>query len=396
MDVRASSVQSNPFLLEALRTEIRAAGGRGIPFATFMARVLYHPEWGYYAGGAARVGRAGDFFTSVSVGDCFGILLARHVTEVMGLLPGDGAFHIVEQGANDGRLARDILVHLRLLLPEEDFARIRYAIIEPFPRLRKRQRATLKEKFGSQVVHFAGIEGVAGKCERGLFLSNELLDAFPVHRVVFETERWREIHVVEKEDGFGESAGDLSDPRLTAALKGLSVAEGYRTEICLAASEWMREAASIFGRGLVTVIDYGLVEEAYFSPERNEGTLRGYREHRLVEDLYDGIGETDLTAHVNFSHLARSARASGLDVLGFCEQGRFLVGQAADWMGEIEAAGAPDARTASLIRQFQTLIHPGMMGRAFQILTFGKNVGTDAARRLTGFQHAGEGAAGLG
>jgi len=144
------------------------------------------------------------------------------------------------------------------------------------------------------------------------------------------------------------------------------------------------------------VIDYGLVEEVYFSDERNDGTLRGYRGHRLIEDVYEGIGETDLTAHVNFTRLARAAREGGLDVLGFCDQGRFLVGQAAGWMDEIEAAGAPDALAAGLLRQFQTLIHPGMLGRAFQVLTFGKNVGAEAAVRLSGFRHARHGVAALG
>jgi len=306
----------------------------------------------------------------------------------MALLPGNGDFWVIEQGANDGSLARDILFHLRRRQPAREFARVRYGIVEPFSRLRERQEATLGEVFEGKLTHFADLGEARGRAERGIFLCNELLDAFPVHRVVREGGRWREIHVVEAGEGFAEAVAELSDPRLGEALAGVDVAEGYRTEICLGIDDWLAGVTGIFDHGLVTVIDYGLTEAAYFSPERNEGTLRAYRGHQIVENFYEGIGERDLTAHVNFTRVARSARANGMDVLGFTDQCFFLVGQAADWMREVQAAGAPDAATSRLLRQFQTLIHPGMMGRAFQVLTLGNNLPGDAAAGLSGFRHA--------
>jgi len=395
MPVRASPAPSNPGLEEVLRADIRATGGRGLPFAAFMERALYHPTLGYYAGGRARVGRSGDFITSASVGECFGMLLAHHVAEAMDLAGTDGGFVIVEQGANDGSLARDILGHLRRRLTPERFARVSYAIVEPFPRLRERQREKLDGEFGGQVRHFSGLGEVAGHFGRGILLCNELLDAFPVHRVAFEGGAWREIHVIEQGGGWAEALGPVSDPRLEPALENLRVADGYRTEVCLALGDWVAEAAGVFASGFVTVIDYGLVEEAYYSPGRGDGTLRGYRNHRLVDDVYAGIGETDLTAHVNFTRLARAARSVGLEVLGFADQGRFLIGQGEAWLREIEAAGPPEGVTAVLLRQFQTLTHPGMMGRAFQVLTLGKNVPAGLEERLSGYRHARQGARAL-
>jgi SAM-dependent MidA family methyltransferase len=366
-------------LTQILRARIAHAGP--IPFRDFMDAALYHPEHGYYTSGRAGIGRGGDFFTSVSVGPLFGTLLARQFAEMWERLGEPREFSIVEQGAHRGEFARDVLTALRANSPA-CFAATRYQIIEPSDALRSAQHATL----GEFAAHWSPTLD-ALPAFTGVHFSNELLDAFPVHAVAWDGSVWREIHVVLDGGRFVFTSAPLR-----AALAQLTpVPAGYRTEINLAALTWIDALATKLTRGFALVIDYGFPRADYYRPERTTGTLTGYARHRRVDDLLAAPGETDLTAHVDFTALAGRALAAGLRVGGFTDQHHFIVA-----LGALHfPATIPDTPASQReLRAFKTLMHPQMMGRSFQVIGFEKSVASPIP--LTGFRFASAASKALG
>ncbi len=372
-------------LTEILRDRIAAAGP--IPFRDFMDAALYHPEHGYYASGRARIGRGGDFFTSVSTGPLFGALLARQFAEMWTRLGEPAEFTIVEQGAHRGDFARDVLTALRAQSPS-CFAATRYAIIEPSDFLRAAQNETLAE-FAARVRWFPTLDALPPFT--GVHFSNELPDAFPVHAVAWDGGAWRESHVALDGDRFVFTDRAITGTALQNALAQLPpVPAGYRTEINLAAPAWIAALAARLTRGFVLVIDYGFSRAEYYRPERTTGTLTGYAQHRRVDDLLAAPGATDLTAHVDFTTLAECAIAAGLRLAGFTDQHHFIVALGAQHFPAHVPGTAASQRE---LRAFKTLMHPQMMGRSFHVLALEKLAGPAL---LAGFRFARDPQAALG
>lgn len=345
-----------------------------------MAQALYHPELGYYERAAARIGRGGDFYTSVSVGRVFGELLARRFAAWLGQLPGE-RLAILEAGAHDGRLAADILATLRSCAPEL-IRRTTYGLIEPSPRRREWQAQTLRE-FASQVTWFASLDELAPDSIAGVIFGNEFLDALPVHRLGWDAPArgWFEWRVGWAGDRFGwvrppasttgatlvtplagalkSEFGDWLEPELQAALP-----DGYTLEVRPAATAWWRQAAEALRSGRLVAIDYGFTAAEALRPERTQGTARAYTKHQHADDLLAMPGEQDLTAHVNFTPLIAAGEAAGLTTAGLISQASFLVA-AAEAAGEGETFGR---WTAAQRRQFQTLVHPAHLGERFKVL----------------------------
>jgi SAM-dependent MidA family methyltransferase len=346
-------------LEQLMRAEIAGAGP--MRFDRFMELALYHPEHGYYA--APRIiGRQGDFITSVSVGPLFGRMLARQAAQMAELL-GEPEFWIVEQGAHDGRLAADILEAAGGMPGLRE--RLRYLIVEPSESLRAAQRAMLK-CFESQVRWTASLDEWTGPKPAGLFFSNELLDALPVRLIERTSGAWAERCV-----GLG-AGGELAwcarqiDADLRAAVKAIPVpeAEGYRTEIGLAARDWMRGVARFLRRGYVVTIDYGFPASAYYAPFRRDGTLTCYCGHRRGDEVPRSPGEQDITAHVDFTAVIRAGEEAGLAPLALVDQGRFLVGILQGAVAEPDDGG-PSAEDAAALKM---LTHPEHFGARFQVL----------------------------
>ena len=374
-------------LTEILRDRIARAGS--IPFRDFMDAALYHPEHGYYASGRARIGRGGDFFTSVSTGPLFGALLARQFAEMWTRLGEPAEFTLVEQGAHCGEFARDVLTALHEKAPA-CFAATRYHIIEPSEHLRVAQSETLGEFVAEKIQWFPTVDALP--TFTGVHFSNELPDAFPVHAVAWDGSAWRENHVAIEGERFIFIEREITSAPLRAALAKLPpVPAGYRTEINLAALEWIGALAARLTRGFALVIDYGFSRAEYYRPERTTGTLTGYAQHRRVEDVLAAPGDTDLTAHVDFTALAERARDAGLRVAGFTDQHHFIVA-----LGALHfPANIPDtADSRRELRAFKTLMHPQMMGRSFQVLALEKGVVSPAL--LTGLRFAREAHEALG
>lgn len=327
-------MSGSPDLVTIIHEAIAAAGGR-ITFARFMELALYHPQHGYYTRGQPRIGRQGDFFTSVSVGGLFGKILARQFALWRAELGDPAEFQVIEYGGHDGRLRADVLA----AAPDLD-----YRLVE----------------VGDDLPHAV----------TGCVFSNELLDALPVHRVVVRQKRWQEIYVVGTQDGpgFAETTGPLSTPALAAALADLPVEhmEGYRTEINLRALDWLAAVAARLRRGYLLTFDYGFERAEYFAPHRPTGHLQCYHRHRRHNNPYIHVGDQDLTAHVEFSSLIERGRELGLETVAFTDQAHFLLEAGQPIIAEIVA------RTAGHISKerqaIHQLIHPGLMGRVFRVL----------------------------
>jgi SAM-dependent MidA family methyltransferase len=351
-----------------IREEISKSGA--ISFARFMELALYCPETGYYERNRDNVGRTGDFITSVSVGSLFGELLAFQFSRWLEEIKNPGEkLKIIEAGAHDGKLANDILNWLQKNRSEL-FSQIEYVILEPSKTRQQWQREKLKNY--SNVVlleNFEKLKNQKTKIE-GVIFSNELLDAFPIHRFGWnkKDQNWFEFGVALESDRFVWTK--ISPTILSTYLSNLPTAlqtvlpDNYTVEFSPAAENWWRDAAETLSNGKLLAIDYGFTTEGQFSPARTNGTLRAYHKHQVSHDLLANVGEQDLTAHVNFSAIQKVGEDVGLKTKTFCTQPQFLTHILSDAMKR-NYFSILDAKQ---IRQFQTLTHPDHLGRAFKTL----------------------------
>jgi len=343
-----------------------------------MQQALYHPEHGYYSSGRASIGRRGDYFTSVSIGPLFGQLLAAQFAQMWERLDQIDNFVIVEQGAHHGDFARDVLGSARKGWPEF-FAALCYRIVEPFAILQDRQSQTLAEYEG-KIEWRDSIDAL--EPFTGVHFSNELLDAMPVHLicsrgpVAYATagSQWNEKFVSCRNDQFAFVEQPIVDPALRAFITKLpSRPAGYETEVNLAALDWIDNLATKLERGYALAIDYGHSRAEFYAHHRTNGTLQCRAQHRLFTSPFHEIGHADISAHVDWSSVAERAEAHGLHVGGFTDQHHFITGIISELAAPLEDA---DAKTK---RALQTLLHPEILGRAFQVLALAKDVAASIA-----------------
>ena len=374
------SVSTNtPELEQIIRDEIRCLGP--ISCERFIELALYHPLLGYYSRDRLRIGRRGDFITNVSVGKLFGEILADQTVELWELLDRPPEFTIVEAGAENGALASDLLNRLSQVEPA---VRWSYVISEPDERKQDQQRQQITKGTVRWVKSLDELDSVTG-----IILGNELLDAIPTRVVEFSEDRWREVCVTLENGTFKFGLEPIKDPRLAARIDKipLPLPQPYRTEINLAATDWIGDAGRALRRGFVLMIDYGYSRSDYYSSLRTEGTLTSYRNQQRQESMFEGIGETDITAHVDFTAIAEAGLEAGCQLLGFTDQHHFMVGAGESRMRSFESSDGRKDRD-QFLRAYKTLMHPEMMGLAFKYLLLGKGVPT--AEKPSGFRYASE------
>jgi SAM-dependent MidA family methyltransferase len=371
-DEFASITESAPLVAELLA---RIERDGPITFRDFMETALYHPRYGYYMANAGSMDRGGDYVTSSEVHPIFGALVAKQIHELWHVMSRPPRFDIVEQGAGSGALARDILAWSAR---EPEFAAaMRYQIVEISPALARLQQHTLVDAEVSWISALPnGIEGVV--------LSNELLDAFPVHRVVRDGNALREVFVTARDGRFADDLHPLSDPALAAYFEdlGLLPGDGCYAEVNLEVPRWIAEAAGSLARGYVLMFDYGYEAAALYAQWRRDGTLLCFYRQSASSDPYQRIGKQDITASVDFTTLQRAGEHAGLRTIGFTDQAAFLVR-----LGIGQGVAAAAQGTAQMEEYFarrrvvMDLIDPGKLGR-IKVLLQGKDV-PDAT--LTGF-----------
>lgn len=347
------STIENTLLVRRLRERIRQEGP--ISFHTFMSMAAHDPDDGYYATRPA-FGPGGDFVTSPELHPIFGALLARQIEQFWRLLDRPVPFRMVEQGAGSGRLARALIA----ALPSELAASVAYTIVETHAAQASVQRLHLGS-LGGNVNWSATLPD-----QIDVLLSNELFDSFPVYRVIVRDGALRELLVGLDADGdFVDVEAAPTTPKLNAYFNelGLLPGEGCQAEVNLDALDFMRELAGRIPRGFVLTLDYGYPAARLYAPWRRDGTLLCFYRHTTSTDPFNRVGRQDITAHVDFTSLARAGQAHGLEAVGFISQQSFL---SALGIAEALAGGATALGLEEFLarrRAVTALLDPEGLGR---------------------------------
>jgi len=360
--VRAAGL-GHPQLVQKLIARIEREGP--ITFANFMESALYDPEFGYYHL-EARIGAEGDYWTSPEVHTIFAQTIARQLAQAADAIAPTGPFTVIEMGAGKGTFAGHVLKTFQREQPAL-LKRLEYVIIERSAGMAQRQQEHLGpfRQAGMSVRWLPDLAALSSGSVTGAIFSNELVDAFPVHRVVQRPLGLREIFV-----GWSASQGftEIEAPPVAPALQqyfsrlGIRLEEGQRAEVNLEALRWMRQVGACLRRGIVLTIDYGHTAADLYAPLRKGGTLLCYYRQTVSDNPYIRIGQQDITAHVNFTSLALTGQESGLAVTGFTNQLHFLMGL--DIEKAFEAVD-PESNEAAFMRR---LLQPGGMGSTFKVL----------------------------
>ncbi len=355
---------------ELLRDEIEKQGP--IPFVRFMEMALYHPEYGYYASPREKIGPQGDFYTSPLVHPIFAKLIAKQIVQMAEAIGSDDPISLIEFGAGDGLLCKNILRFIEEQYPSL-FNRLQYLIIEESPSFRTTQQERLLPLY-SQKVRW---EKTMPKGSIGIVLSNELMDAFPVHRLRMERQSLQEVYLTWEGDRFAEILRPLSTPDLLTYWNRLDIQteKTFDLEINLRGLDWMREVGQGLAKGFVLTIDYGYPAEQLYIAARRRGTFLCYHKHTVNENPYEHIGEQDMTSHVDFTSLAQVGEEVGLLVVGFTDQTHFLMGLGIAQEMQVYADQMEQSEEAKKhFLAMKQLMAPDRMGRTFKVLIQGKGV----------------------
>ena len=291
-----------------------------------MERALYDPQYGYYTSARSPWGRGGDYLTAPQVHSAVGAAIARLAAETDEVLGHPAPFTLIEAGSGDGQLMSDVCDALAAQ-NSDLYERIRLWSIEQSPVSRELQRRALHHH-AEKIEWAESVSGIPVHEICGGVFSNELFDAFPVHRVVALPGGVHEIFVGAENERFTEPTGAMSTPRLAEYLDSneIDLCEGQIAEISLAAGDWMNALADRLSAGFVLTIDYGARTEILYGPDRQRGSLICQRQYQVSADPYQHVGEQDISAHVDFGNLRRRGLERGLEPRGLESLQIFLLG----------------------------------------------------------------------
>ena len=361
-------------LRRAIVATIEATGP--IPFARFMELCLYHPEHGYYTRGLGG-GSGRDYVTSSGLHRAYGAMVARQAAEMWRALGAPERFRFVEFGPGEGHFACDML---RAATGEGLFARaFEYVLVETSPALRKRQKERITRFVAPAggAVRWADLEDLEREpAMTGCLFANEVLDAFPAHRVVGAGDGLLEIHVDVEAGELVERALPLADPGLAAYLEAAAIRPepGQEVDVQPAAARFVARAARLLARGWFLVVDYGYEAVDLYHRARRRGTLLAYHRHRAGERFLERPGEQDLTAHVDFTAVRRAAAEAGLRSQGLTTQARFLLA-----LGALDDFERGDLREREMLKD---LVLPDRLGGTFRVLVLATPSAPDGLRGL--------------
>lgn len=342
-----------------IREDIAAAGG-WIGFARYMELALYAPGLGYYSAGSRKLGAAGDFITAPELSPLFGRVLARQIAPLISA----GMDDLIELGAGSGALAVALLEELAAIdrLPRQ------YRILEVSADLRERQQARIAAALPALLPRVQWLDRLPERLD-AIMIGNEVLDALPVHRIRVVDGRAQELGVTVDGSGRFAWACRPAFPALAVAVPELP--EAYETEIGLAAQALVADLGQRLERGLLLFFDYGFPAHEFFHPQRDRGTLMCHYRHHAHDDPFLWPGLQDITAHVDFSAIARAAPQ--LELQGYASQAQFLINVGiTELLAEVPANDVP--RYAPLAAQAQKLLSPAEMGELFKVIALDKNL----------------------
>ena len=370
-----SALAHSARLARHLQEQVVAAGG-AIPFSRFMELCLYTPGLGYYSAGASKFGEAGDFVTAPELGPLFAACTADAIAPVIRQLGPEA--QVLEIGGGSGAFAEVALKRLLAL----DAVPARYAILEPSADLRERQQQRLRERLNPLLGDLVEwLDGPPQDAWNGVLFANEVLDALPTPRFTVHAGEIFEEHVALDGEGRFIRADRPADPLLSAAVRHVErqldapFAHGYRSELLPQLPYWVQAVAGGMQAGAMLFVDYGYPRREYYAPQRSDGTLRAFRRHHLVEDVFAYPGLQDITASVDFTALAEAGTGAGFDFTGYCNQASFLLGNGLEQrLAEAEAKARDEAGRHRLRQEAKRLTLPGEMGERFQAMGFARDV----------------------
>ena len=350
--------------------------GDWIPFSRFMELALYAPGLGYYSAGSQKFGPQGDFITAPEISPLFAQCLAMQSRQVLEMVGGE----ILELGPGSGVLAAELFAELKT----QKAAPSRYLLLEVSPDLRERQRELLTARFPDDISRFEWIDRLPEKI-RGVVIANEVLDVVPFALVNRGGEGILERGVGLSESGFAWEDQPMPEGELKRRAAAV-IPPGdydYLTEVGLAAEGLVRTLAGSLEAGLMMFIDYGFAAREFYHPQRSMGTLRCHYRHRFHGDPFFLPGLQDITAHVDFTAMARAGEQAGAEVAGYTTQAYFLISCG---LAVMVSEGDP-SKTLSRLKATSAvhrLISPSEMGELFKVLGLSKGIDSP----LLGFQSA--------
>jgi SAM-dependent MidA family methyltransferase len=315
-------------LADRLRERIADAGP--MTFHDWMQAALYDERDGYYCRpGKSRQGRGGDYRTAPETSPVFAATFAHYFMKCYFDLGVPQRWTIVEVGAGRGDFALGVLTSLQTSFPNV-FAATDYVIDELSDEAREQAEAKLSQ-FKDRVT-FHSLAEINGPFSPAIIFSNELLDAFAVHRVIGRGGMLRELRVSVNEAGnFVWLESDL-ERRVADYCERiqLQLSEGQIHEVNLAAEDFVARAGSLIEQGCLITVDYGAGRNDLLSdPNRFSGTLRSFRRHQISQDTLSQPGERDLTTTVDWTQVREAGERSGLETLRFERLNQFLLSEGA-------------------------------------------------------------------
>ena len=367
-------------LMQSIKRACEKNDGR-IRFSEFMNIALYEPGLGYYSGGLQKFGASGDFITAPEVSPLFGQCLANQLAEIFGTFSEEADRVVIEFGAGSGVLAVDILRRLDLLntLPEK------YLILELSAELQHRQKQLIKDNLPHLYDRVSWLDKLPENLSHAVVIANEVLDAMPVDCFRIGEDAAEAMMV--KLDGAGDLQKEfVADKEVTEMLatisqrSSVSFEKAYTSEVNPAIHGWLSALESQLQTAVILLIDYGYNEQEYYHPDRTDGTLMCYYQHKAHDDFFWWPGLQDITAFVNFTDIAYNADDIGMQVAGYTTQAAFLL---ANGLSELHEEQVTDdvRQQVKLSQQIKTLTLPSEMGDRFKVMALTKNYDEP----LTGF-----------
>ncbi len=361
-----------------IQSELFKQDGK-IPFSQFMQMALYEPGLGYYQNNLHKFGEKGDFITAPEMGSNFAKCLARSIRQFFHDSPSTEPTPsrvLLEIGAGSGILAVNLLMELEQLdaLPDQ------YLILEPSAQLKNQQKSLLKKRLPD---YFSNIEWISQLPEKlqGLILANEVVDAIPCERVRRVDGQWRQLGVSYANGDFNDclmTPVDVDDlPSLLSRECGENCyPDDYTTEYRPLAKGWIKALANSLDSGAILLIDYGYSESEFYHLQRVQGSLRCFISHHSHSQPLQYVGLQDITAHVDFSQIARIAYENALEISGYTSQAGFLLENGITEISDERAQNQTPEQRYQTSQELQKLLMPGQMGEVIKVILLSKNLET--------------------
>jgi len=376
-ELSAEALALNEGLISLIMQAIADNGG-SISFADFMNRALYTPTLGYYQNQLTKIGSRGDFITAPELGCYFADSIANSLADFIKSQREAEDRQLLEIGAGSGALAFDLMQRLDQLdaLPQ------RYFILEPSAELQARQQSHLK---GLKPELFARISWLTDLPQqfRGVMIANEVVDAIACERIRLVNQRWHQLGVACKDDKLIEvDLGEMESAQLplylqsldTQQLAAMGYVEGYQTECRPMIAGWIKRLSKSLDQGAILLFDYGYHQTDYYHPQRHLGSLKCFIQHHSHDDPYCLVGLQDITAHVDFTHLATVASEQQLEVQGFTSQAGFLLENGITELPPKQSAAGSEQDRYRQSQQLQKLLLPGQMGEVIKVMLLSKKL----------------------